>query len=507
MRSTRQAKTKAGDRIKEFSTENTRSRSQVVRKSSSSPNVTVIKRKLSFSSRNSSRSLGSVSQENLQDIKLSLVNTNSLPSSIRNSLDSIDSLLFDTSSQESNPPMDMNSLQVLKMIPAFKGHQKDIPRFIQALRYAIDIVQDVDMHPRIIRYAIISLMDDVTYDKLKGVNINTIEELEANMKRVLIKKTDSGRALSAIQELKQNNAETIQAFITRFKKRMNDYNDSVENNENDNIDIIKTYSNKLMMTSFLKAVKPGIRQLILSRDFDDLNAIFEWINSKEDMIDEDNIVLQLSDLMSSPIPEALVKFQDLLKNDATQQQNKNFAEGNKKQNFPQNQNISPPRNFNNRPNFRQPDQRNFLRNYNNQNFDSQAQRFNAQAPRFNAQAPNFVPWNRMNYQRPNYYQPRYEANFNPFAQPQNYQRPNFNGDQNRQFMNYNNNGFPKNYQNERLPVNYAAPNNHLNNNPNRHQENTDTGQIRQQANYANNYANNNQENPQRNDNQQQPKNQ
>lgn len=249
----------------------------------------------------------------------------------------------------------MDLLKLITTIKPFTGKYSDIPRFIESLKYAIEINRDIEP-AAIIKGAIVNTLDKSTYDKIKKIAIVTADQLEAEMKKALNKNTIPNYTLGKLVQLKQRQSESISDFSERFAKIHKEYDEQLDCSESEEAaEIIRKHNKKIILDSFILGVKPNLMQLLGSKDHENLAELIAFAISREKMT-EDNQRNQLQE------KNLLKQFETLLNNN----QRSNFSDRRNSE-----RNNRPERSFNRHNN--NSSQRNFFpdERYQRQHFYNQ----------------------------------------------------------------------------------------------------------------------------------------
>lgn len=177
----------------------------------------------------------------------------------------------------------MDLLKLIATIKPFTGKYSDIPRFIESLKYAIEVNQDLTP-AAIVKGAIVNTLDKLTYDKIKKIAILTADDLETEMRKALSKNTVPNYTLGKLLQLKQRSGESISDFSERFSKIHKDYDEQLDCSESEEAaEVIRKHNKKIILDSFILGVKPNLMQLLGSKDHDNLAELIAFAISREKM--------------------------------------------------------------------------------------------------------------------------------------------------------------------------------------------------------------------------------
>lgn len=186
------------------------------------------------------------------------------------------------------PITKMASLRnVTKLIPQFKGDYQDLPRFIKSIELAMATEESLDQEENaqiklnIIQYIIVNLIDSKTYNKIKDKEIASVASLHKAMKEELLKNIEPEHVLKQIYDCKQKFGENVETYGTKIKKLREQYEDTLENASDLNLEPIKHYNEKLIVKSFIKGARPELRTLLLTKEFENLDEAVQWAHKKE----------------------------------------------------------------------------------------------------------------------------------------------------------------------------------------------------------------------------------
>jgi hypothetical protein len=416
--------------------------------------LSTIRRTLSINQRNqnqgkigSRKLFSSQSLDKLDDSTLSLHTSFSLPD-LQTTLDQslYSSCEIPTLFDSTEIPKTMDLTETLNLIPHHNGSFRDISRFIQSIRFAIEMHNEENSEERIIRYCILKLIDSTTYLKIKDKTINNTNSLEREMRAALSKNIDPESILSEIRKYKIKPNESISDFSERFRKKVQEHDEVLESLNAEDAAQARNHSKATIMRSFIQAMRREMRVVLAGRDFDNLAAMISYAISRDKLLDDDETSEQTQNTLTNERKNREYNFerkQHRNEYNMQQPQYRNF------QNKPhlnfQFQNQNPRRNFYN--NYHEPQQHQYEKyertprfNYfnrddyrNERNVGNSFPRLNYTQERpyefNNNQHPNYSSYNRQSIENRNSLQSQdFGNNFSrPFKQTQenmNYQPPN-----------------------------------------------------------------------------------